>query len=116
MKSSTRTHQSPRFLGQGRIYTTNSRKKANLLNVYFHSVFNPCRIEPPNSISAPSQTFVEMLSKIELSEEEVAAVLRNLDPNKSGGPDGITGRLLKNLLMRSPLVCVNCSTNHSHLV
>ena len=40
VKSSTRSHQSPSFLRRGRIYTTDSHDKANLLNEFFHSVFN----------------------------------------------------------------------------
>ena len=35
-----------------------------------------------------------MLTDIELSEDEVLSVLRNLDQNKAQGPDGIPGRLL----------------------
>ena len=82
------------------------QSEANLLNEFFHSVFNPCHIEPPDSISAPSQTFVEMLSEIELSEEEVAVVLRNLDQTKAGGPDCIPGRLLKELANEiAPSLC-----------
>ena len=43
-----------------------------------------------------------MLSEIELLEEEVAAVLRNL----AGGPDGIPGRLLKELAnVIAPSLC-----------
>ena len=35
-----------------------------------------------------------MLTDIELSEDEVLPVLRNLHQNKAQGPDGIPGRLL----------------------
>ena len=35
-----------------------------------------------------------MLTNIELLEDEVLSVLRNLDQNKAQGPDGIPGRLL----------------------
>ena len=35
-----------------------------------------------------------MMKEIELSEDEVLSVLRNLDQNKAQGPDGIPGRLL----------------------
>ena len=82
----------------GQTYTTDSREKANLLNVFFHSVFNPYDIKPPDSILKPSQSSVNELSEIELSEEEVVAALRNINPNKASGPDGIPGRLLKELV------------------
>jgi hypothetical protein len=94
VKSSTRSSQSPNFLRNGQSYTTDSREKANLLNTFFHSVFNPSNIEPPASFPT-SKTLDTQLSDIELVEEEVAAVLRNLDPNKASGPDGIPCRLLK---------------------
>ena len=73
-------------------------------------MFNPCYPEPPDFISAPSQTSVEVLSEIELSEEEIAAILRNLDPNKAGGRDGIPERLLKELAnqSRSPSLRSSC--------
>ena len=106
MKSSTRSHQTPSFLRKGRTYTTYSREKANLLNAFFHSVFSPCYTEPPDSISAAFQTSVEVLFEIEPSEEEITAILRNLDPNKAGGPDGIPGRLLKELAIEiAPSLC-----------
>ena len=50
VKSSTRSSQSPNFLRNGQSYTTDSREKANLLNTFFHSVFNPSNIEPPASL------------------------------------------------------------------
>ena len=106
MKSSTRSSQSPNFLRNGQSYTTDSREKANLLNTFFHSVFNPSDIEPPASFPNPSKTLDNQLSEIELIEEEVAAVLRNLDPNKASGPDGIPCRLLKEVAHEiAPSLC-----------
>jgi hypothetical protein len=106
VKSSTRSSQSPNFLRNGQSYTTDSREKANLLNTFFHSVFNPSDIEPPASFPTPSKTLDNQLSEIELIEEEVAAVLRNLDPNKASGPDGIPCRLLKEVAHEiAPSLC-----------
>ena len=51
-------------------------EKANLLNAFFHSVFNPCDIEPPAYIPTPSETLADnQLSEIELFVEEIAVVL-----------------------------------------
>jgi hypothetical protein len=106
VKSSTRSSQSPNFLRNGQLNITNSREKANLLNTFFHSVFNPCDIEPPVSFPTPSKTLDNQLSEIELIEEEVAAVLSNLDPNKASGPDGIPCRLLKEVAHEiAPSLC-----------
>ena len=107
VKSSTRSSQSPNFLRNGQTYTTDSREKANLLNTFFHSVFNPCDIEPPAYIPTPSETLADnQLSEIELFVEEVAVVLSNLDPNKASGADGIPCRLLKEVAHEiAPSLC-----------
>ena len=106
VKSSTRSSQSPNFLRNGQTYTTDSREKANLLNAFFHSVFNPCDVEPPAYIPTPSETLADnQLSKIELFVE-VAVVLSNLDPNKASGADGIPCRLLKEVAHEiAPSLC-----------
>lgn len=109
VKSSIKSHQSPSFLRNGQIYATDSREKANLYiihSVFSHSIYSPSHIEPPDSILTPSQASLDVLSEIKLSEDEVAVVLRNLDPNKAGGPDGIPGRLLKELANEiAPSLC-----------
>ena len=107
VKSSTRSSQSPNFLRNGQTYTTDSREKANLLNAFFHSVFNPCDIEPPAYIPTPSETLADnQLSEIELVVEEVAVVLSNFDPNKASGADGILCRLLKEVAHEiAPSLC-----------
>jgi hypothetical protein len=106
VKSSTKSSKSPNFLGNGQSYITDSREKANLLNTFFHSVFNPNDIEPPASFPTPSNTLGNQLSEIELIEEEVAAVLSNLDPNKASGPDCIRCRLLKEVAHEiAPSLC-----------
>ena len=107
VKSSTRSSQSPNFLRNGQTYTTDSREKANLLNAFFHSVFNPCDIEPSAYIPTPSKTLADnQLSEIELFVEEVAVVLSNLDPNKASGADGIPCRLLKGVVHEiAPSLC-----------
>ncbi len=105
VKSSTRSSQNPNFLRNGQSYTTDSREKANLLNDFFHSIFNPSDIKPPASNPTPSVTPDNQLSEIELIEE-VAAVLRNLDPNKASGPDGIPCRLLEEVTQEiAPSLC-----------
>ncbi len=105
VKSSTRSSQSPNILRNGLSYTPDSREKANLLNAFFHSVFNPSDIKPPASNPTPSVTANNQLSDIELIEEEVSAVLRKLDPNKASGPDGIPCRLLKEVAQEIAPLC-----------
>lgn len=94
LKSSTKTNQTPNFIRNGQSFTTDSRNKANLFNKFFHSVFSPGDVDPPSMLSTLTESPCNQLSDIELTISEVAAVLRNLDPNKACGPDGIPSRLL----------------------
>lgn len=90
------------------------------MNAFFHSVFIPSDIERPASFPTLSETLDNQLSKIELIEE-VAEVLKNLDPNKAIEPDGIPCRLIversrardRSLLVQSvqPLPFPGCSAN-----
>ena len=66
---------------------------ANMFNEYFASIFNTDyqsssenRVQPYNDI---------IIDDITLSEEEIVAVIKNLDTNKAQGPDNIPARLLK---------------------
>ena len=66
---------------------------ANMFNEYFASIFNTDyhsfsenRVQPYNDIT---------IDDITLSEEEIVAVIKNLDTNKAQGPDNIPARLLK---------------------
>ena len=66
---------------------------ANMFNEYFSSNFNTDhhsfsenRVQPYNDIT---------IDDITLSEEEIVAVIKNLDTNKAQGPDNIPARLLE---------------------
>jgi hypothetical protein len=107
VKSSTRSSQSPNFLRNGQSYTTDSREKANLLKTFSTQFLTPATLNlllP--GFPTPYKILDNQLSEIELIEEEVAAVLRNLDPNKTSGPDGIPCRLLKEVAHEiAPSLC-----------
>ena len=80
------------FLKNGKSYSTDKCEKANILNGYFHSVFNPASPDVITASFLPSTT--PKLSDIQLSDAEVISVLRKLDPRKVCGPDKIPGRHL----------------------
>ena len=73
---------------------TASKKKANLFNDYFHSVYSHTSTEHPPPGSHPVVPIHE-LSSVAVSASEVKSIFNNLDASKSPGPDGITARLLK---------------------
>ena len=58
---------------------------ASNFNTDYHS-FSENRVQPYNDIT---------IDDITLSEEEIVAVIKNLDTNKAQGPDNIPARLLK---------------------
>ena len=73
------------------------RKKAEIFNSYFSSVFQKSRVHSDNGDTDSAVRFPSdsELSEITVSEIEVKNYLRNLDGNKSHGPDEIHPRLLK---------------------
>ena len=67
-------------------------EKANSFNKFFHSVFNTRNITIPHgAYPMPDPD----LCNINLTEDEVLANLKNLNPSKAQGPDGIPMKILK---------------------
>ena len=76
---------------------TDTLEKANLFNNYFNSVFSkPCKEPLPPGL-CPIVPPLRELSNVVISVNEVESILKNLDPSKSPGPDGLTSRLLKEI-------------------
>ena len=97
IKTSTKINQKPTFLRDGREFVKDSVEKANVFNRFFHSVFSPPDLLPPTNFTASASANTNCLSSIQLTPDEVAEVLRNLDPNKACGPDSIANRLLRHI-------------------
>ena len=97
IKTSTKINQKPTFLRDGREFIKDSVEKANVFNRSFHSVFSPPDLLPPTNFTASASANTNCLSSIQLTPDEVAEVLRNLDPNNACGPDSIPKRLLRNI-------------------
>ena len=73
--------------------TNDSRKKAEVLNTYFASVFE---IEGQRALPEfQDREFDETLTYIEISENVVAKSIDRLKPSKSQGPDDIHPKLIK---------------------
>lgn len=93
VKSATNQNNSPNFLREGQTFITDSCKKANTLNRFFHSVFGSSTSSTSNVV--PPLISSKLLTSIHLSVTEVLKVLENLDPQKACGPDGFPAMLLK---------------------
>jgi hypothetical protein len=74
--------------------TSSDQEKAEALSKQFVSVFT---IEPENDvIPEPNPQIFDMeLDSITISEEDVTKQLKQLNPNKSMGPDGLHPRVLR---------------------
>ena len=112
IKSSTITKPIPKFLRDGQLFVTDNKAKAELLNKYFHSVFatpdqhQPLQSQLSDVVTQRAVRYADRLSNIELTESEVANVLKSLDPNKACGPGGIPNRLLQNVSTEiAPSLC-----------
>ena len=106
IKSSTSDRPSPNFLRDGHKLVTDIRDRANILNKFFSSVFNPASTALPTLSAPPSSGVGEKLDSIELTASEVREVLLSLDPNKACGPDNIPGSLLKSTAAEiAPSLC-----------
>ena len=92
---------------------TDTLEKANLFNNYFYSVFsNPCKEPVPPGLY-PIVPPLGELSNVVISVKEDESMLKNLDPSKSPGPDGLTSRLLKELA--SQISCAITDIFHKSL-
>jgi hypothetical protein len=89
----TRSTVNPLRNTNGEIVTT-SLDKANLLNFYFQSVFT----------NSPQTTHIEIkprskvtMPPIHISSDGIENLLKELNPNKSPGPEGIPARVFRDL-------------------
>jgi hypothetical protein len=91
-RRNSKNRQFPNTLKWKEEIAENAEDKANLFNNYFGSVF----LDTSNDISPPIvPTHNPRLSSIQVSEEEVLRMLKNLDTTKSTGPDTIPAMILK---------------------
>ena len=77
----------------GLIYS-DPQTKANILNHQFQSVFTE---ENTNSMPEKGPSPYPTMPKINIRSRGVDKLLKNLNPHKATGPDGISSRLLKEL-------------------
>lgn len=76
--------------------TNDNQLKANLLNCYFASVFE---IEEPGPLpDFPDREFMDTLSDIIITDDDIKKVIVKLKASKSQGPDNLHPKLIKECL------------------
>jgi hypothetical protein len=81
----------PDIVHDGKSFSDNTTK-ANVFNTYFQSVFNNRKLTLPQTVYPKADPG---LCEVNVETTEVEAILKNLDPTKAQGPDGIPTRVLK---------------------
>lgn len=80
---------------------TEARDQAEMLNQQFQSAFSPATTYSPEEFrmkcSLEERDNPSTIEDINITEEGVRKLLRNLNPHKASGPDGISHRVLKEL-------------------
>ena len=74
---------------------SDNEEKAKILNSFFCSVFTKEKTEDLPHCEIKNRD--AYISEVEFTKEKVLKKLCNINPSKSGGPDGICARLLKEL-------------------
>ena len=82
---------------------SNSFTKSNILNNYFTSVFTKEDITSIPSLSSQPSLDIDPLV---INIEGVIQLLKDLDQYKSGGPDGLPARFLKEMAIQIAPVLV----------
>ena len=80
----------PTLKRNGRLESDN-RCKAEILNDQFKSVFTTENDNPPQE----AEPTIPSMPDITINLEDVTKLLKNLNPNKASGPDGISPRILQ---------------------
>ena len=90
--------------------TSSDKEKAEVLNNFFKEVFT---VENTDDIPyLESRKVDQELKELFISTEDVKKVLKDINPNKATGPDGIPARILKELceVLAEPLALLfSCS-------
>ena len=106
VKHSTKNRKDVNFLKTEKSYTTDNVEIANILNTFFHSVFNPKDMKSFTTSPLTLTSTTGELSGIQLTELQVVGVLRNVNSQKVCGPDNIPNRLLIELAdVIAPSLC-----------
>ena len=91
VKSKSNSHRIPELVSYGSKLKSKRLDQCNLFNQYFFDQFSE-----PSLYNIPIDYSSDHQFSINFDTDHIASLLKNLDPNKTQGPDGIHGKILKN--------------------
>ena len=91
VKSKSNSHRIPDLVSYGNKLRSKRLDQCNLFNQYFSDQFSD-----PSLYNIPIDYSHDHKFSINFDTDQIASLLKNLDPNKSQGPDKIHGKILKN--------------------
>ena len=91
VKSKSNSHRIPDLVSYGNKLKSKKIDQCNLFNQYFFDQFSE-----PSTYDIPIDYSLDHQFMIKFDTNHIASLLKNLDPNKAQGPDGIHGKILKN--------------------
>ena len=93
VKSVNKSHRIPNSVNYNDCFRTKNAEQAELFNKFFYDQFSD---ESSYDIVIDNSPENQLVFDINFDQAEISTLLRNINPNKAQGPDGIHGKLLKN--------------------
>ena len=90
IKSKSNSHRIPDLVSYSNKQKSKKVDQCSLFNQFFSDQFSS-----PSSYNIPIDFSHDYRFCINFSADHIASLLKSLDPNKTQGPDGIHGRILK---------------------
>ena len=94
VKYLNKKHNSIPVLNHGSMTANTNEEKAEMLNSFFSTCFNPT-FPPLSPSNVPTASTRDDSIDLLCTEEDVYGLLSSLDTSKASGPDGISAKMLK---------------------
>ena len=91
VKSTSNTSRIPIQVHRKEVYGNDAKKQANLFNGYFYDQFSAASAYSTDIDFTNNSNFIDF----HFDPDQISNILKDIDTNKSPGPDGITGTVLK---------------------
>ena len=110
VKSFSKSHRLPECMHLNDTFRNSPKDKAELFNNYFYQQFST-----PSRYDIDIDWSNDQLFDIDFSPERIINLLKEVNPNKANGPDGIHGQVLKHCAALGALLILSLSYSHCHI-